>query len=704
MKADLFYRNLIQGKWRLPRLVASTCCLALAPWTLCSQTSSTLIDAEYYFDTDPGYGQGIDIPVGAGGDLDIEFVSNIDHLETGIHEIYVRVLESRTENGATTENWSLRHSSTFYVTPGGDAGAGVKELVRAEYYFDEDPGIGNANPFNIPSQAEEIDLTQVLDISELDPGFHLLGIRVQDETGSWSLSASRPLFVSAGNSEDPESIVAAEYFFDTDPGFGQANPIQLSEETSQPELDFVLNLDALSPGLHNLVVRVQDSVGRWSLSQTQTFYLAPGTPDQPTEIIAAEYFFDSDPGFGNATPCPFTPSGDLDENFIISVVGLEDGEHTLYIRALDSDGQWSLTHTQTFTAELPANAPAFVVRQSPTNATIIDGVEGPSVIFSVRADGDGELTYVWRHNGIIIPGVSGAEISFDYQTVKLADAGEYTVTVSNAFGEETGLPFNLEVKAPPEFLSEPTSLTALQGEEAVFATSIYGSDPLAYVWLKDGVPVPEANASSLTFSSAQPGDEGVYQLRVTNDVGSALSAEVTLTVLVPPTITSITGSVEIYETQNFTLTATADGTAPLNAQWKKDGSNVSGATGLEYQVTSALVSDSGSYTLQVTNDAGVVESSPVNVQVQPLPELEISNLVWSDENGFQFEVTDVIDTGSYQIEASSLETEATWTELTSIDIAIEPIPGSPNFKIRFTDRETSSATQRFYRVRRIIPQ
>lgn len=704
MKADLFYRNLMRGKWRLPRLVASTCCLALGPWTLCSQTISTLIDAEYYFDTDPGYGQGIDIPVGVGGELDIEFVSNIDHLATGIHEIYVRVLESRTENGATTENWSLRHSSTFYVTPGGDSGAGVKELVKAEYYFDEDPGFGNANPFVLTTQAEEIDLTQVLDISELDPGFHLLGIRVQDETGSWSLSGSRPLFVSAGNSGDPEPIVAAEYFFDADPGFGQANPIQLSEETSQPELDFVLDLNDLSPGLHNLVVRVQDSVGRWSLSQTQTFYLTPGTPDQPAEIIAAEYFFDSDPGFGNATPCPFTPSSEVDENFIISVVGLEDGEHTLYIRAQDSDGQWSLTHTQTFTTELPANAPAFVVRQSPTNATIIDGIEGPSVTFSVRADGDGDLSYIWRHNGNIIPGVSRAEINFDYQTVKLADAGEYTVTVSNAFGEETGLPFNLEVKAAPEFLSEPTSLTVIQSEAAGFTTSIYGSDPLTYVWLKDGDPVPDSNVRSLTFSSAQPGDEGVYQLRVTNDVGTTLSTEVTLTVLVPPTITSITESVDIYETQNFTLTATADGTMPLNAQWKKDGADVEGATGLDYQVSSASVSDSGSYTLQVSNDAGSVASSPVNVQVQPLPDLEISNLVWSNENGFQFEATDVIDTGSYQVEISSLETEATWTELTSIEINIAPIPGSSNFKIRFTDNETSSAIQRFYRVRRVIPQ
>ena len=52
-----------------------------------------------------------------------------------------------------------------------------------------------------------------------------------------------------------------------------------------------------------------------------------------------------------------------------------------------------------------------------------------------------------------------------------------------------------------------------------------------------------------------------------------------------------------------TLTVTATG-SDLTYQWKKNGSNVSGATSAAYSIASTAVADAGSYTCEVTSPSG----------------------------------------------------------------------------------------------------
>src|SRR3954468_14552586 len=56
--------------------------------------------------------------------------------------------------------------------------------------------------------------------------------------------------------------------------------------------------------------------------------------------------------------------------------------------------------------------------------------------------------------------------------------------------------------------------------------------------------------------------------------------------------------------QAVTLTATADGTAPFDYQWYKDGSPLSGATSSTYTLNNFQPGDVGTYTTEISNSAG----------------------------------------------------------------------------------------------------
>ncbi|SHL05600.1 immunoglobulin domain-containing protein, partial [Desulforamulus aeronauticus] len=60
--------------------------------------------------------------------------------------------------------------------------------------------------------------------------------------------------------------------------------------------------------------------------------------------------------------------------------------------------------------------------------------------------------------------------------------------------------------------------------------------------------------------------------------------------------------------QTATFTVTAAGSEPLNYQWKKEGIDIAGATSATLEIVNAQTSDAGTYTVEVSNDAGTILS------------------------------------------------------------------------------------------------
>ena len=100
---------------------------------------------------------------------------------------------------------------------------------------------------------------------------------------------------------------------------------------------------------------------------------------------------------------------------------------------------------------------------------------------------------------------------------------------------------------------------------------------------------------------------GTYSVVVSNSAGSVTSANATLTVspaAVGPAITTQPASQSVTAGSGVTFSVTATGTAPLSYQWRKGGSNISGATSATYSMTNVQAADAGTYSVVVSNSAG----------------------------------------------------------------------------------------------------
>ncbi len=88
-----------------------------------------------------------------------------------------------------------------------------------------------------------------------------------------------------------------------------------------------------------------------------------------------------------------------------------------------------------------------------------------------------------------------------------------------------------------------------------------------------------------------------------------------LTPINPPAVATQPASLVLNPGQAGALSVTATGTAPLTYQWKKDGTNITGATSATLAFSSVATSDAGSYTVTVTNAYGTATTAAATITV-----------------------------------------------------------------------------------------
>jgi hypothetical protein len=219
----------------------------------------------------------------------------------------------------------------------------AQQLQRGEYFFDIDPGFGNGTPITFAA-AEQVDLQLPIAVSGLAPGGHILGIRMKDNAGHWGLTNRRSFTVASlvvGG-----DLVEGEYYFDTDPGFGNATPFSF---TAAQQINYIQSfpVETLPPGGHVLGLRLRDSGGHWGLTNRRLFMVQEQAPGG--NITAVEYFLDVDPGFGNGTMVPTAAAPVItDMLFDVLTDALPGGAHTLFVRAWSEHGAVSITNVLSF--------------------------------------------------------------------------------------------------------------------------------------------------------------------------------------------------------------------------------------------------------------------------------------------------------------------------------------------------------------------
>ena len=242
---------------------------------------------------------------------------------------------------------------------------------------------------------------------------------------------------------------------------------------------------------------------------------------------------------------------------------------------------------------------------------------GGGVTFSVLATSIEPIGYQWRKNGISISGAPSS--SYTIPAVSSTDAANYTCIVSDPDELLLTTAATLTVQTTPIITSQPSSLTVVQNSTAVFSVTATGTPAPSYQWQLNGSDISEATSASYSIASAQAANAGSYTCVVTNAAGSVTSSAATLTVQIPPAITSQPSSLTVNQNASAVFSITATGTPAPTYQWRLNGTNISGATAASYSIASAQAANAGNYTCVVTNAAGSVTSSSATLTVQIPP-------------------------------------------------------------------------------------
>ncbi len=275
------------------------------------------------------------------------------------------------------------------------------------------------------------------------------------------------------------------------------------------------------------------------------------------------------------------------------------------------------TTVLTITVNPPAVAPSITTQ--PGNQTV---TAGQTAMFSVSATGTAPLSYQWRKNGANITGATSNAYTTPATTT--ADSGStFSVVVTNSAGSATSNNATLTVNAAavaPSITSQPANQTITAGQMAMFSVSASGTAPLSYQWRKNGLYITGATSSSYTTPATTTADSGsTFSVVVTNSAGSATSNNATLTVnpaAVAPSITSQPASQTVPAGQTATFGVSAGGTAPMSYQWRKNGTNITGATSSSYSTPATTTTDSGStFSVVISNSAGSVSSNTATLTV-----------------------------------------------------------------------------------------
>jgi len=171
---------------------------------------------------------------------------------------------------------------------------------------------------------------------------------------------------------------------------------------------------------------------------------------------------------------------------------------------------------------------------------------------------------------------------------------------------------------PPSISTQPANQAVVTGGNAAFTVTAGGAPPLVYQWRKSGTNISNggnisgATTNILTFTAATTNNSGNYTVVITNAYGSVTSSVATLTIAVPPSITSssLTNQTVQCGSNSPAFAVTAAGTPPLNYQWSFDGVPVSNATNASYSLVNVHL-PSHTIGVVVTNSFGSISSNAV---------------------------------------------------------------------------------------------
>jgi alpha-tubulin suppressor-like RCC1 family protein len=176
----------------------------------------------------------------------------------------------------------------------------------------------------------------------------------------------------------------------------------------------------------------------------------------------------------------------------------------------------------------PVILPPFFV-QLPVSQSVVGG---SNVTFTAVVDGTAPYGYQWSFAGSPLADdarINGSTTpSLSISNLTTADAGGYTVTVTNVAGS-TNTTVVLTVLVPPSITLNPIGRSVPPGLPTIFTANASGISTPGYQWQLNGTNLPGATSKNYTNPAVGINDLGYYQVVASNSVGVTTSSVAQLT-------------------------------------------------------------------------------------------------------------------------------------------------------------------------------
>jgi hypothetical protein len=385
--------------------ITSFLVVALACPAMCQ-----IIGTEYFVDRDPGYNAATYLSVTSGMDISQNVTVMLSAIPQGYHVLGYRAKDAQG-------HWSITTLYSFYTVPATPTG-----IVASEFFMDTDPGNGNATGIPVAVGSDNV-LKYVVPLSNSNIGFHIMGLRSKDNKGTWSHTLLYPFYVVAAT---PTSIIANEYFVDTDPGYGNANSIPVAVNNNNV-LTYTVPLSSYSAGFHIMGLRSEDNKRTWSHTMLYGFYI--NESNTPVNITALKYYYTN----STSTTDIFTyqvpvPSTNVALNFNANLSQLANNQdYDMHIWAINEKGVRSEVLIYHISASmLPVTTTPLVGVLSSNFTTVLSWktlTETNNKGFNIeRNDGSG-----WNKIGFVNgQGNSNVSINYSFIDASILAGNQYT--------------------------------------------------------------------------------------------------------------------------------------------------------------------------------------------------------------------------------------------------------------------------------------
>jgi hypothetical protein len=281
-----------------------------------------------------------------------------------------------------------------------------------------------------------------------------------------------------------------------------------------------------------------------------------------------------------------------------------------YLKVKDACGTSINSNTVTVVVNLPT-----AITVQPVNTTICEGAAG-----SLSVTGTGtNITYQWFKNGVAMAGETKS--TYNIASATADDATSYYVTVTGACPPVvTSNVVDITVPPKPKFVTPLKGGYFCPGTTGSITANVTGS-PLAYQWYKGDVPIPGANASTLTLPNISTKDNGNYwvYVKVPGATGGcptdATSNRVFVGVYEAPVILEQPKSVDLCAGADARLFVKADG-SDLSYQWFRNGAAIANSNNYQLNLNDITTTQGGSFTCKVNSICGFsATTTAANVNV-----------------------------------------------------------------------------------------